>query len=116
MPDDFIKTNLSSNRIYDPKKSSTFKEKDGVSFNITYDVGELGASGPVGTETLEIGGVSAVDFPIGVATQAFGQSIVDPTFDGTMGLGFPLGSTCTPLLLHIRVAHGSIPLMSLFAM
>ena len=96
LPQDILKTNLSTNRIYDPKKSSTFKQTTGSMFNVTYDVGELGASGIVGTETVDIGGANVTEFPIGVATDIFGESIVDSTFDGTMGLGWQSGSSSMP--------------------
>ena len=99
LPQKILQTNLSSNRIYDPKKSPTYKKLNGYMFNVSYDMGELGASGIVGTETVDVGGANATEFPIGIATDVFGESIVDTTFDGTMGLGFLQQSTS---MLHSR--------------
>ena len=93
LPESLKKTNLSSNRIYDPSQSPTFKKTDGARFNISYNNGELGASGIVGTETLDIGGATASAFPIGVATDLYGQDIIDKTYDGTFGLGWPSQNT-----------------------
>lgn len=101
LPESILKTNLSTNRIYDPKKSSTWKQLSDTKFNVTYDNGELGATGVVGTETVNIGSANATDFPIGAATNIFGPTIVDPTFDGTFGLGWPLQNSGAPTLAII---------------
>ena len=93
LPQDFIKTNLSQNRIYDPSKSSSWKQIQDQQFNITYDTGELGASGPIGTETVNIGGATVTDMVVGAATTLFGPGIIDKTYDGTMGLGWKVQNT-----------------------
>ncbi|KAI4149069.1 MAG: hypothetical protein LQ340_004800 [Diploschistes diacapsis] len=93
LPQDFIKTNLSQNRIYDPSKSSSWKQIQNEMFNISYDTGELGASGQVGTETVNIGGATVTDMIVGAATTVFGLGIIDTTYDGTLGLGWRIQNT-----------------------
>ncbi|SLM41073.1 Aspartic peptidase domain [Lasallia pustulata] len=44
-----------SHTLYDPEKSSNFHQLDGYTFDINY-VGGVGASGTVGTDTVDIGG------------------------------------------------------------
>ena len=93
MPKEIIDTSLTKNTLYDPSKSSSWKEIKNELFNITYDVGELGASGIVGTETVDIGGATVTGMAIGVATNMFGEGIIDPTYDGTLGLGWRVQNT-----------------------
>jgi hypothetical protein len=93
LPTDIIKQNLTQNILYDPTKSPTWKKVDGEIFNISYDTGELGASGVVGTETVDIGGATVTGMPIGAATDLFGQGIIDTTYDGTLGLGWRIQNT-----------------------
>ena len=64
-----------------------------MKFNITYDVGELGANGIVGTETIDIGGATVTEMQLGLATDLFGQGIIDKTYDGTIGLGWQSQNT-----------------------
>ena len=93
LPNDFISNNLSQNRIYDPSKSTSWKAIQGAQFNISYDVGELGASGPIGTETVNIGGATVTEMIVGAATTLFGAGIIDKTYDGTLGLGWQTQNT-----------------------
>lgn len=61
---------------FDIAASKTFKPFPGVSFNITYGDGEF-LSGPVGFDTLTIGGLSVTGQEIGVPTLAAVSIYVD---------------------------------------
>ena len=92
LPPSLLEGNLSKNRIYDPVKSQTWKQLDGMKFNLSYDNGQIGADGIVGTETVMIGGATAKNFTIGVATN-LKADVINTTFDGVLGLGWPFQNT-----------------------
>jgi len=71
---------------FDIAASKTFKPFPGVSFNITYGDGEF-LSGPVGFDTLTIGGLSVTGQEIGVPTLAAWEG--DGINTGLIGLAFP---------------------------
>ena len=93
LPQKYINKHLTDNNLYDPSKSKTWSQATDKIFNITYDVGELGASGLVGTETVELGGATITTMLVGAATNMFGRGIIDTVYDGTMGLGWQSGNS-----------------------
>ena len=76
--------------LYDPTKSSNWKELDGYTFDINY-VGGTGASGIVGTDTVDVGGAIVPNQPIELATSV--GSAVDSGADGVLALGFKGGNS-----------------------
>ena len=97
LPQRYINRHLLHNNLYDPSKSKTWTQVTDKIFNITYDVGELGASGLIGTETVELGGATIATMLVGAATDLFGQGIIDTVYDGTMGLGWQSGNSIQTL-------------------
>ncbi|KAF7315938.1 Acid protease [Mycena indigotica] len=71
---------------FDPKASKTFKPFPNVSFNITYGDGEF-LSGPVGFDTISIGGLSVKNQELGFPTLAAWEG--DGVNTGLIGLAFP---------------------------
>ncbi|KAJ7129914.1 acid protease [Mycena crocata] len=71
---------------FNPAASRTFRPFPNVSFNITYGDGEF-LSGPVGFETVAIGGLSVARQEIGVPTLTAWNG--DGINTGLMGLAFP---------------------------
>lgn len=86
-----LKNNYSDNHVYDPSKSKTWSKIDTQLFNISYDVGEISASGDVGTESVNVGGAT-VTMRIGAATAVVGN-VIDPGTDGIMGMGWAPNSS-----------------------
>lgn len=85
-------TSLSSSEIgshatYDPSKSSTFKKLDGYTFSISYGDGS-GASGTVGTDTVDIGGATVTSQAVELATSVSSAFVQDANSDGLVGLAF----------------------------
>lgn len=77
--------------LYDPKKSSNWKPLDGYTFDINY-VGGAGASGIVGTDTVDIGGAIVPNQAIELATTV-GSGRVNGGADGILGLAFKGGNS-----------------------
>ena len=100
--------NLSSNRIYDPSKSSSWAT-NGKNFNVSYGAtaGENFVAGPVGTETVNIGGAT-VTMAIGAASSYVGSGMVDSTYDGLVGLAPTGNRSCTSTFLSLM----ELPLLS----
>ncbi|KAL4878891.1 aspartic peptidase domain-containing protein [Aspergillus karnatakaensis] len=86
---------LDRRTVYDPSKSTTFKELDGAHFNITYGDDSY-AKGPVGTETINVGGVSVSEQAIGVPTAVSSSFFEDTYTNGLVGLGFSTLNTVQP--------------------
>lgn len=80
---------------FDPSKSSTFKLLQGESFQISYGDGSS-ASGPVGTDTLDIGGSTVNEQAIGVPTQVSSSFITNTASNGLIGLAFSKLNTVQP--------------------
>lgn len=80
----------SSHHKYDPAKSSTSKLQDGA-LDIEYGDGSA-TKGKVYTDTVTVGGVTATNQAIGVATQ-MSNSFADDPQDGIMGMGYESIST-----------------------
>lgn len=73
--------------LFDPSRSSTFKQLEGSTYNITY--GDSSYSwGPVGTDTVEIGGATVTGQAIGLPTEVSSYFVQDVYTNGLVGLGF----------------------------
>jgi hypothetical protein len=73
--------------VYDSKKSSTFKNMTGSTWTISYGDGS-GASGNVGTDTVNIGGAIVQNQVIELATTVSSEFISDLACDGLVGLAY----------------------------
>ncbi|KAL4919565.1 aspartic peptidase domain-containing protein [Aspergillus aurantiobrunneus] len=80
---------------YDPSKSTTFKEMEGSSFNITYGDDSY-AFGGVGTETIDVGGVTVTGQAVGIPTEVAPSLLEDSHSNGLVGLGFSSLNTVQP--------------------
>lgn len=80
--------------VFDPSKSTSFKQLQGQTFNISYGDGSF-ASGPVGTEVLDIGGSTVQAQAIGMPNRV-SQSFVEDQSNGLVGLAFSKLNTVTP--------------------
>ena len=93
LSDNTTQLNYPNHSYFDPSKSSTWQLQPDLKFNSSYGTGGEGAFGIVGTETVELGGVSGTSMLIGAATHVFGGiGALDPTYDGIMGLGWASSS------------------------
>ncbi|KAL1969687.1 hypothetical protein VTN77DRAFT_8240 [Rasamsonia byssochlamydoides] len=81
--------------IYDPAKSSTFKQLEGFTFNISYGDGSS-ASGNVGTDTVNIGGAIVEKQAVELATEVSESFIEDTSSNGLVGLAFSKLNTVQP--------------------
>ncbi|KAH8846370.1 hypothetical protein MCOR02_006821 [Pyricularia oryzae] len=81
---------------FDPAKSTTFKQAQGLSFKIRYGDGS-GASGVVGTETVDIGGVTVTGQAVEMATQVSGSFVKDTANNGLVGLAYSKLNTVSPV-------------------
>lgn len=84
-----------SHTLYDPTKSPDFKLLQGATFDISYGDGS-GASGNVGTDTVDIGGATVTGQAIEMATNVSESFIQDTNSNGLVGLGFSKINTVTP--------------------
>ena len=73
--------------LFDPTRSVTFENVSSSSFSIEY-AGGMGASGYYGTDTVSIGGVTASELAVEVATSIDGIASNFDGVDGVLGLGF----------------------------
>ncbi|KAI9889775.1 MAG: hypothetical protein M1814_004977 [Vezdaea aestivalis] len=83
-----------SHSIFDPKKSSTYQNMAGGTWNISYGDGSS-ASGPVGVDTVRIGGLAIENQAIELASRLSDEFIQD-SGDGLLGLGFGSINTVSP--------------------
>ena len=82
--------------VYDPTKSTTFSASlEQSSFNITYGDGSS-VSGPVGVDTVDIGGSTVVQQAIGLPDRVSEAFIVDSQSNGLVGLAFSKLNTVQP--------------------
>jgi hypothetical protein len=72
---------------FDASKSSTFKVMEGAQFSISYGDGS-GAAGTVGTDVVEIGGVSVQNQAVELANAVSMSFVQDTNTDGLVGLAF----------------------------
>lgn len=73
--------------MFHPEKSKTFSEMKGFTFKIRYGDGSY-ANGPVGLDTVDVGGATVEKQAVGVASVVSRQFINDLDSDGLIGLGF----------------------------
>ncbi|KAG8533990.1 uncharacterized protein KY384_001733 [Bacidia gigantensis] len=95
MPPKVLHT-VQNQRLYDPKKSKTGKNKDGSAFDIGYGSG-LHANGTVTIDEVTIGGVTVPQMPFGVAhLMEWGNHKSEKRFDGMLGLAFQTSNSIKP--------------------
>lgn len=83
--------------IYDPTKSTTFQNSLAQStFNITYGDGSS-VSGPVGVDTVDIGGSTVAQQAIGLPDRVSESFIFDSQSNGLVGLAFSQLNTIEPV-------------------
>ncbi|OOF91654.1 hypothetical protein ASPCADRAFT_211010 [Aspergillus carbonarius ITEM 5010] len=80
---------------YNPSNSSTFQEMDGYSFNVSYGDSSY-AAGPVGKDTVNIGGAIVKDQAFGIPTEVSESFIEDTNSNGLVGMGFSSINTIQP--------------------
>ncbi|KAK6525916.1 hypothetical protein TWF281_010959 [Arthrobotrys megalospora] len=80
--------------VYDPVKSTSFQNKDGATWNISYGDGST-ASGTVGTDILTLGGLTIETQAIELANN-LSQSFMEEQGSGLLGLAFSNINTCRP--------------------
>ncbi|KAI9813595.1 MAG: hypothetical protein M1827_003664 [Pycnora praestabilis] len=97
------KSGASSHTIFNPTKSSTFKTSSGSTWNISYGDGST-ASGTVGTDNVNVGGLTitaqAVELAKSLSTQ-FQQG----AGDGLLGLAWGSINTVTPTPVQTPVEN-----------
>ncbi|KAK4172952.1 penicillopepsin [Triangularia setosa] len=74
-------------QLFNQTKSKTFKTVPDQSFTIKYGDGST-ASGSIGTDTVEVGGVTVTKQAVGVATSVSPAFVVDVPNNGLFGLAF----------------------------
>ncbi|KAK6537391.1 hypothetical protein TWF694_011578 [Orbilia ellipsospora] len=86
--------NAQGKTIFDPTQSTSFKSKDGYTWDIHYGDGSS-ASGTVGTDYLTLGGLTIDDQAIELANN-LSESFQEGVRDGLLGLAFSTINTCSP--------------------
>lgn len=86
---------LGEHAAFDPSKSSTWKELEGASWDISYGDGS-GASGTVGYDTVDVGGATATSQAVELATTISSAFVADENNDGLLGLAFGKINTVKP--------------------
>lgn len=89
-----IKSSGSSHNIFDPSKSSTYKNQSGSTWKISYG-DSSSASGTVATDNVTIGGLTIENQAIELASQMSSQ-FIQGSGDGLLGLAFGSINTVTP--------------------
>ncbi|KAF2708871.1 acid protease [Pleomassaria siparia CBS 279.74] len=84
---DLPQASIAGHSAYDASKSTTFKAMTGSKFTISYGDGS-GAAGTVGTDVVNIGGVSVDNQTIELANAVSQSFIQDTNTDGLVGLAF----------------------------
>ncbi|KAK3948335.1 aspartic peptidase domain-containing protein [Pseudoneurospora amorphoporcata] len=82
-------------QVYNPAASKTFKLLQGQTFSISYGDGSA-ASGNVGTDVVEIGGVAVQNQAVELATKVSQTFIQDTQNNGLLGLAFSKLNTVQP--------------------
>lgn len=90
-------------KIFDPKKSSSYKKISGATWNIKYGDGS-GASGDVGTDHLTLGGLCVENQAIELASKLSPQFCKN-SGDGLLGLAFGKINTIKPKAVHTPVEN-----------
>lgn len=82
--------------VYDPTKSTTFQDSLAQStFNVSYGDGST-CSGPVGVDTLDIGGSTVAQQAIGLPDTVSQSFVIDSHSNGLVGLAFSQLNTISP--------------------
>ncbi|KAJ6171235.1 hypothetical protein N7470_000302 [Penicillium chermesinum] len=89
--------------VFDPEKSSSFKTKEGSRWKISYGDGSS-ASGSVGTDVVDIGGVIVKNQAVELAQHLSTQFAVGKG-DGLLGLAFSNINTVTPQAVNTPVQN-----------
>ena len=93
----------SPHTIYDPTKSSTYKATEGSTWKISYGDGSS-ASGSVGTDNVNVGGLVIKNQSIELANELSTQFAQD-TSDGLLGLAFGSINTVSPTPVQTPVEN-----------
>jgi Eukaryotic aspartyl protease len=86
---------IGQHAAFNPSKSTTFKVLNGASWSISYGDGS-GAAGTVGTDTVNIGGATATQQAVELATAVSQSFVMDTNNDGLLGLAFSQLNTVKP--------------------
>ncbi|KAL5355760.1 aspartic peptidase domain-containing protein [Aspergillus floccosus] len=89
------KLDTTGRTVYNPSNSSTFKEMKGSTFNITYGDTSF-AYGDVGTDVVDVGGVTVQNQAIGIPTKVSSSFLEDTYSNGIVGLAFSKLNTISP--------------------
>ncbi|KAK0736256.1 aspartic peptidase domain-containing protein [Apiosordaria backusii] len=81
------KGSTAGHQLFNISKSKTFKTVPNESFTIKYGDGST-AAGSVGTDTVEVGGVTVTNQAVGVATSVSPAFVADVPNNGLFGLAF----------------------------
>jgi len=90
--------------IFDPSKSSTFKNTQGSTWQIQYG-DSSSASGNVGTDNIQIGNITVTSQAIELATKLSTQFTQDASSDGLLGLAFGSINTVKPTAVKTPVEN-----------
>jgi hypothetical protein len=90
--------------IFDPKKSSTFKNMTGSTWKISYG-DQSSASGTVGTDNVVIGGLTIKNQAIELANRLSTEFIRDSGSSGLLGLAFGQLNTVKPTAVKTPVEN-----------
>lgn len=82
--------------LYDISKSTTWKQLDGYTWKIGY-ADKSGCSGIVGTDTLNVGGMTLTSAAIEAATTISDSFVQNTEIDGLLGLAFSKLNTVKPV-------------------
>ncbi|KAI6247861.1 putative aspergillopepsin A-like aspartic endopeptidase [Erysiphe necator] len=86
---------IGNHTTYDSKKSQTFQPMPGATFKIAYGDGS-GASGNVGTDTVDIGGATVTKMTVELATAVSQSFTADTGSNGLVGLALSKLNTVKP--------------------
>jgi hypothetical protein len=98
-----VQSQGSGHTIFDPTKSSTFKEQKGSTWKISYG-DSSSASGTVGLDTVSIGGLAIKDQAVELANQMSDQ-FIQGAGDGLLGLAWGSINTVTPTPVQTPVEN-----------
>ncbi|POS84596.1 hypothetical protein EPUL_006273 [Erysiphe pulchra] len=87
---------IGNHTTYNAKKSQTFQPMQGATFRIAYGDGS-GASGNVGTDTVDIGGATVTKMTVELATAVSQSFTADTGSNGLVGLALSKLNTVKPV-------------------
>ena len=88
-------SSITGHQIYNPSKSASFKTITGATYSILYGDGS-GSSGTVGTDVVNIGGVSVASQAVELPTALSASFVEDMQSDGLVGFAFSILNTVRP--------------------